>query len=299
MRPETRARVLKAIEELDYTPAKSARALRRQRTQVIAVLLPDISNPFFSLLARGVESVAFDQGFSTMICDSNHSSEKESRHLDILRAEGVEGIVLVAVGQPDMRKVERLLRRNVQVVSVDRVVEGLPTIGADNKGGSNALTKHVLSLGYERIAYITGPQEVSTARERLAGFLNALELAGRRPVTAQCGHFTYESGYGVAAKLLKEFEVEAIMAANDLMALGAINAAEEAGLRVPEDLGVAGFDHVSWAAFVRPNLTSVEVPAYRMGQVAATQVLSAELRETRLKTKLIHGGTCTACHQFR
>jgi len=294
MRAETRARVLKAIEELDYTPAKSARALRQQRTHVIAILLPDISNPFFSLLARGVESVAFNQGYSTMICDSNHSTEKESRHLDILLAEGVEGIVLVAVAQPEMSKVERLLRRNVQVVSVDRVVEGLPTIGADNRGGSRALTEYVLSLGYQRIAYIAGPPEVSTARERLSGFLDAVQLTGPRPVTTRCGQFTYESGYSVAAELLRDLKVEAIMAANDLMALGAINAAEEVGLQVPKDLGVTGFDHVSWAAFVRPNLTSVEVPAYRMGQVAATQVLSAKLKETRLETRLIHGGTCTA-----
>ena len=167
MRPATKDRVLLAIEELDYTPVKAAQTLRRQRTQVIDILVPDISNSFFSRIVRGVGSVAFEKGFSTLVCDSNHSVEKESHYLDILLAEGVEGIVFIPVGRPDMERVDRLLRQGINIVVADRRVEGLPSVGADNKGGSCKLTKHLLRLGYQRIAYIAGPQEVSTAQDRL------------------------------------------------------------------------------------------------------------------------------------
>lgn len=292
MRPETKARVLRAIEELEYTPVKAAQSLRRQRTQVIGILLPDISNPFFSLLARGVESVAFDRGYSTLICDSNHSAEKESRYLDILLAEGVEGIVFVPVGQPDMNRIERLLRKGIRIVAADRRVAGLPTVEADNRGGSRKLTEYVLDLGYQKIAYIAGPPEVSTAQDRLAGFLEALAQAGLEPVVVRHGNFTYESGYELARAILEEGKVDAIMCGNDLMAIGAIRAAEDLGLRVPEDLGVTGFDHVPWSDLVRPKLTTVEIPAYNLGQAAIRQFMKGDNRNRLLEARIIPGATC-------
>jgi len=292
MRPETKARVLRAIEELEYIPVKAARSLRRQRTQVIGVLLPDVSNPFFSLLARGVESVAFERGYSILICDSNHSVEKESRYLDILLAESVEGIVFVPVGQPDMKRIERLLRKGVRIVVADRRVEGLPAVEADNRGGSRELAEYVLSLGYRKIAYIAGPKEVSTSQDRLLGFQEAMEEAGLKPVMVRHGNFTYESGYELAKAILETEKVEAIMCGNDLMAIGAIRAAEDKGLRVPEDLGVTGFDHVPWSELMRPKLTTVEIPAYNMGQAAIRQFLKGDNQNRLLEVRIIPGATC-------
>ncbi|HAF70830.1 TPA: LacI family transcriptional regulator [Candidatus Acetothermia bacterium] len=292
MRPETKERVLRAIEELEYTPVKAARSLRCQRTQVIGILVPDISNPFFSLLARGVASVAFESGYSTLICDSDHSVEKESRYLDILLSEGVEGIVFVPVGRPDMGRIERLLRRGIRIVAADRRVEGLPTVEADNRGGSRELTRYVLSLGYRRIAYIAGPEEVSTAQDRLLGFQEAMEEAGLAPVAVRHGNFTYESGYELARGILEKGKVDAIMCGNDLMAIGAIRAAEDLGLRVPEDLGVTGFDHVLWSDLVQPKLTTVEIPAYNLGQVAIRQFMKADNRNRLLEARIIPGATC-------
>ncbi len=292
MRPETKARVLQAIEELEYTPVKAARALRRQRTQVIAILLPDISNPFFSLLARGVESVAFEEGFSTLICDSNHSVEKESRYLDILLAEGVEGIVFTPVGRPDMERTERLLRRGVKIVVADRRVEGLPTVEADNRGGSRELTKYVIGLGYRKIACIAGPKEVSTAHDRLAGFQEAMEAADLTPVAMRHGKFTYESGYEHAKAILATKNVEAIMCGNDLMAIGAIRAVEDLGLHVPSDLGVTGFDHVPWSDLLRPQLTTVDIPAYQLGQAAIHQFVKGDNKNLLLTARIIPGATC-------
>jgi len=295
MRPETKERVLRAIEELEYTSVKAARSLRRQRTQVIGVLLPDISNPFFSLLARGVESVAFEKGYSILICDSNHSVEKESRYLDILLAEGVEGIVFVPVGRPDMGRIQRLLRRGIKIVAADRRVEGLPTVEADNRGGSRELTRYVLSLGYRRIAYIAGPEEVSTAQDRLVGFQEAMEEAGLKPVVVRHGNFTYESGYELAKAVLETEKVEAIMCGNDLMAVGAIRALEDSGLNVPNEIGVTGFDYVLLAELFKPQLTSVKVPCFDVGSTAALKLLKGELQEgQQLPVRVIRGFSCIA-----
>ncbi len=292
MRPETKDRVLLAIEELDYTPVKAAQTLRRQRTQVIGILVPDISNSFFSRIVRGVGSVAFEKGFSTLVCDSNHSVEKESHYLDILLAEGVEGIVFIPVGRPDMARVKRLLHQGIKIVVADRRVEGLPTVGADNQGGSRELTKHLLRLGYQRIAYIAGPQEVSTAQDRLAGFRQTMAVANLSPVAVCHGKFTYESGYEHAQKILKKYRVDAIMAGNDLIAIGVIQAAEDMGLSLPEDLGVTGFDHTPLLALVRPKLTTVKVPAYRFGEEVSRQLFDGKGEDITLPVKLIPGATC-------
>ncbi len=298
MRPETEARVLAAIEDLDYVPVRVAQRLRKQKTQVIAILLPDISNPFFSLLARGVGSVAFEKGYSTLICDSNHSVEKESRYLDILLAEQVEGIVFIPVGQPNMEKVNRLIRRGIKIVVADRRVKGLPGVEADNRGGSRELTKYVLSLGHRKIAYIAGPKEVSTAQERLAGFQEAMREANLKPIGVWYGNFTYESGYQQAQSILRSHKVDAIMAANDLMAIGAIRALQDHRMKVPEDVGVTGFDNIPLASLTRPTLTTVRIPAYEMGTYSAEVLLSPYVTEEteqnmrKVKEELIIGGSC-------
>ena len=291
--PETAARVRRAMEELEYTPVKAAQSLRRQRTQVIGVLLPDISNPFFALLARGAASVAFENGYSTLICDTNHSVDKESRYLDILLAERVEGIVFVPVGQPDMRRIERLLRRGIRIMVADRKVEGLPTVEADNRGGSRRLTEYVLHLGYRRIAYIAGPKEVSTAQARLLGFYEAMTAAGLKPVTVRYGNFTYESGYELAGSIVKKKEVDAIMCGNDLMAIGAIRVLESLGLNVPEEIGVTGFDYVLLAELFSPRLTSVKVPCFEIGSTAAIKLLKGEMQQSQqLPVRVIRGFSC-------
>ncbi len=297
MRPETKARVLEAIEALDYVPVRMAQRLRRQKTQIIAVLLPDISNPFFSLLARGVGSVAFEEGYSTLICDSNHSAEKELRYLEILLAEQVEGIIFIPVGQPDKESLNRLLRRGIDIVVADRSVDGLPSVEADNKSGSYSLTTMLAQNGYRNIAYIAGPQEVSTASDRLSGFVAAMRNEGLEPAAVLYGNFTYESGYALAQDLLRSTGVDAIMAGNDLMAVGVIKAAEELGLHVPRDIGVTGFDHLPLLEFVQPRLTTIYIPAYEMGEKAMKVFIRrgkgiSTKKKTVLRTKLIYGDSC-------
>ena len=295
MRPETKARVLDAIHSLDYTPVKAAQTLRRQRTKTLGILIPDIANLYFALLTRGVESVTFPRGFTTLICDSNRTQERERRYLEILLSEGVEGILYVPVGAPDERMIQRLSDQGVKIVVVDRRLPSLPTVEATNREASCELAQYVLGLGYRRIAYVSGPEDVSTGQDRLAGFLDALHARSLRPVVVRRGDFTFESGYETAHRILDGSSVEAIVAANDLMAFGAIRAAEERGLSVPRDLGVAGFDHiphVPYATFMHPALTTVEVPIHEMGCEAARLVIEGGDHSLRLSTTMIRGGTC-------
>jgi len=297
MRPETKERVLAAIRILDYTPVKAAQRLRRQRTRVLGILVPDITNLYFALLTRGVESLAFERGYTTLICDSSHEPEREALYLEMLLAEDVEGVLLVPAGRPDARAMQRLADRGVRVILADRRLNGLPVVEADNRSASRRLGEHLLGLGYTRIAYVAGPAEVSTAEDRLRGFRDALRDAGKKLASLRLGTFTFESGFQCAREILRHEEVDAIVAGNDLMAFGVLRAAEEEGLSVPGDLGVAGFDHVPhvpYATFLRPELTTVEVPVHEMGREAARRLLDGGGDSLRLATTLIRGGTCIA-----
>lgn len=290
--PTTYFRVLQAISELGYVPDKAARVLRWQRTKTIAVLLPDISNPFFALLARGVEAVAFSFGYSTLICDSNNSLEKELKYMDLILYENVEGFVFIPVGKPSMQKLQRLLQHGIKIVVADRRIEGFPCIEADNFAGSVSLAEYLISLGYNKIVYIAGPREVSTADDRLMGFVSVIEKNNLKDIEIYFGDFSFEYGYKIARSILFNKKVELIMCANDLMALGVLYAAREKGISVPDDLGIAGFDHIPVADLVYPRLTTVHVPAFDIGQTAAQQLFSSQCAGVKLGVAIIPGGTC-------
>lgn len=302
MRPETEERVLQAIKELDYSPNRYARVLKRQRTGVIGVLAPDISNPFFSQLLRGVENVAYRHDYLVLTCDAENSLEKENRYIEILIEERVEGVILISSASRN-EEVERLLRKGVHLVMADRRLENIeaPMVIADNLKAGYILTEYLLELGYRRIGFIQGPKEISTARERFQGFLQAMDERGLK---LQKGHldeadYTFEGGYQAARELLNEKLPQAIIAANDLMAIGAIRALEDNGLGVPQDIGVAGFDNIPLAALAEPRLTTIEIPAYKMGQRAMGMLVrhmgggeSMEKSVKILEGKLVRGDSC-------
>ena len=295
MRPETRERVLQAIRDLNYAPVKAAQTLRRLRTKTLGIIVPDITNLYFALLARGIESVAFERGFTTLICDSNHERERENQYIEMLRSEDVEGFIFVPVGVADMNSLTAALDQGIRVISVDRRIPDLPIVEVDNYTASFNLAEYVLSLGYRRIAYITGPEIVNTGEERLAGLTDALASAGMQLAALEYGDFTFESGYAGALHILANTKSDAILTANDLMAFGALRAAGELNKSVPKDLGVAGFDHVPhipYATFMHPELTTVEVPIRQLGREAATLLIDEKDENIQLPTKLIRGGTC-------
>ncbi|MCK5827055.1 LacI family DNA-binding transcriptional regulator [Candidatus Bipolaricaulota bacterium] len=295
MRPETREKVLKAIRDLNYAPVKAAQTLRRVRTKMLGIVVPDITNLYFALLARGIESVAYEQGFTTLICDSNHQPEREIQYIDMLRSEDVEGIIFVPVGAVDDKSLTAVLDQGIRVISVDRRIPDLPVAEVDNYKASFELAQYVLRLGYRRIAYIAGPAIVNTSEDRLAGLSDALTSKGIK-LTALCrGDFTFESGYACGLRVLSDTSVDAILTANDLMAFGALRAAEELKRSVPDDLGIAGFDHVPhipYATFMHPELTTVEVPIYELGRKASLLLIDEKDESVELPTRLIFGGTC-------
>jgi len=237
IRPETRERVLRAVQELGYLPDRRAQALRRRRTGVIGVLTPDISNPFFSLLVRGVEHEARAHGYSVLICDSQNAPEGEDRAIDALLRERVDGVIVTSV-RADNTKLLKFLGKGIVLVVADRPLTHLdvPTVTVDNVRDGYKLTKHLLALGYER------------------GYLQALREHDLEPPKGAVvsGDFTFEGGYKAAKRLLRRLGAfDAIVAANDLMALGALYALRERGIAVPDELGLAGFDDIPMASAAR------------------------------------------------
>ncbi|MFF4690123.1 LacI family DNA-binding transcriptional regulator [Streptomyces sp. NPDC001307] len=286
---ERAERVRRAAAELGFAPNRVARSLRMQRSSVIGLIIPDIENPFFTALARGVEDAAQRTSYSVVLCNTDGNLDKERRYLDIAIAERMAGVIVAAAsrGRTD---VSALQSRGIPVVAVDRRPRGagVDAVLVDNEEGSAAATAHLLARGYRRIACITGPQGASTAEERLAGYRSALRefLAGDQgdPAAAAEGvdllrdytrhaDFKVEGGYTAMADLLALPQPpDAVFAANNLMAVGALRAVREAGLEPPE-IGVLSFGEVPWAPLTRPGLTTVQVPSYDLGWTAAGLLL--------------------------
>jgi LacI family transcriptional regulator len=271
---ERAERVRRAAAELGFAPNRVARSLRMQRSSVIGLIIPDIENPFFTALARGVEDAAQRTSYSVVLCNTDGNLDKERRYLDIAIAERMAGVIVAAAsrGRTDVSALQS---------------RGIPVL-VDNEEGSAAATAHLLARGYRRIACITGPQGASTAEERLAGYRSALRefLAGDQgdPAAAAEGvdllrdytrhaDFKVEGGYTAMADLLALPQPpDAVFAANNLMAVGALQAVREAGLEPPE-IGVLSFGEVPWAPLTRPGLTTVQVPSYDLGWTAAGLLL--------------------------
>jgi LacI family transcriptional regulator len=277
---ETRQRVERAIAELGYVPNALARSLRFKQTKTIALVLTDITNPFFTTVARGVEDTASKHGFTVMFCNTDESEGEEAQYLNVLLQKQVDGILLVPANC-SADSVSFLLDRGTPVVILDRRIPGVPidSVRCDSEQGAYQLAKHLLDLGHTRISMLTGPHTVSTAIDRVAGYLRALSEAGLDPRAAGVyyARYTQESGYQMAQQALAARpRPTALFAANNFIAIGAFHASREAGLKVPDDLSIVAFDDLLPAFVLDPFLTVIEQPAYEMGQ-RATELLLARL----------------------
>lgn len=266
-------RVRAVVARLGYQPFSPARALRRQATDVWAVIVADIENPFFTLIVRGIEDGAHKRGFRVMLCNSDEDLEKEAAYIDVALAERMGGVV-IAVASAQKSRLAPLLERGVPVVAIDRRPAGhdVDCVLVDNKLGAAQATAHLLAAGARRIACITGPRRVSTANERLAGYEEALRAAGQGvdPKLVIREDFRPRGGYDAIQRLCGGAgRPDAVFVANNLMTVGALRALRDLGLRVPEDVRVVGFDDAPWAALVQPPLTVVSQPAYEIGRIAA------------------------------
>ncbi len=277
--PEIQRRVQAAIDELGYLPYKSAQTLKKKKTGVVGAVIPDVSNPFFSLMVRGMAKAARDANFSVLICDTENRPEIERDHIDVLIHERVEGVLLTTVERRNTA-LDELRERGIPVVAADRRVDDapIPTVCTDGVADAERLTDHLVEHGYRGFAFLAGPDPVSTACERRRGFVDATERLGvdAAVVEPRDGGYTFESGYEATRTLVNGDAVpEVVIAANDLMALGAMQALDKHGLSIPDDVGVAGFDGIPLSGWIRPRLTTVEIPAFEVGRRAMALLMHA------------------------
>lgn len=274
---ETRERVEHAIVELGYIPNALARSLRFKQTRTIALILTDITNPFFTTLARGVEDVASEQGFSVIFCNTDESEKEQAKYVNVLLQKQVDGLLLVPTSST-ADAIISIREQGLPFVLLDRYIPGTPldSVRGDSVQGAYALMQYVLSLGHRRIAVLSGPAEVTTSVDRVAGALRALCDAGLGAEATQIyyGPYSLEGGYAMAMQALAVTpRPTALYAMNNFIAVSALRAAREAGLRVPEDLSIVTFDDLPAAFAAEPFLTVAEQPAYEMGQRATALLL--------------------------
>jgi LacI family transcriptional regulator len=274
---ETRQRVKAAIEKLGYVPNMLGPSLRFKQTMTLAMVITDITNPFWTTVTRGVEDVAQANAYSTILCNTDESEEKQEQYLQMLLRRRIDGILLVpASSSPD--PIRLIQRQGIPVVVLDRQVSDVEVdiVRADSETGAYLLTQHLLSMGHRRITMLAGPHSTSTAIDRVNGFCRAMTETGLNASEAQVlwGTFTQESGYAMAKEALdKTPQPTALFAANNFIAIGAMLAMQEQGFRVPEDIALVAVDDIPPVFSINPFLTVAAQPAREMGHQAARLLL--------------------------
>ncbi len=292
-----RLRVQEAARALGYRPSRAARALRMGTSQTVGVVIPDLQNPFFTEVVHGAEGVLQAAGYTLLLSNSDESPERERTNLETLRAEGVAGIVFVPINAA-RSCYRQVLAPPVHVVAVDRSPSNLRVdlVTVDNVQGARLAVAHLVALGHPEVALLGGPSRHSTARERELGYLDGLRLAGlrARPECIYRADFREGGGYdGMKALLALRRRPAAVFVANNLMTLGAFRALHEAGVRIPDEIAIVGFDDMPWATSLSPPLTAVSQPATEIGSTAAGLLLDRIARPDRasrhviLATKLV------------
>jgi len=299
-----RRRVVDAAATLNYRPNRAARSLRIRRSLTVGVLIPDIQNFFFTGIERGLEQVLHEEGYTYLLGNSDGAAERERLYIDTLRDEGAAGFIIVP-SERGNRSYRALQDSGVPIVMLDRTAPGLSVdqVNVTNQEGVRTAVRHLIQLGHRRIGYIGGPSALNVARERLAGYEQALEEAGlpMDPALVRPGDFQQAGGLAATEALLNlSPRPTAMFAANNLMTLGAFEALHRRRMVIPDDVAIVGFDDLPWATSLQPPLTAVAQPTFELG-VAAAQLLLARLRDPRrpfrrvvLDTVLIVRGSCGA-----
>ena len=280
---QTRARVEAAIDELGYVPNALGRQLRSKRTKTIALLVSDISNPYFTTIARGVEDFLNGHGYSVMYCNTDEDAAEEEQYLRMLIERQVDGVLLVPA-RSSGESFRLLASHRIPVVVIDRRVDSpdVDSVRCDSVAGAHALIGHLVGLGHRRIAVLTGSPAISTSLDRVAGARLALEESGLElpAELVHYGSFNYgksnqADGHRMAQDMLAAPgpRPTAVFCANNFIAFGAIRALREAGLRVPDDMSVVAFDDLPEEWVSEPFLTVARQPAYEIGHRAASLLM--------------------------
>lgn len=280
VREATRKQVLEVIDSLGYQPSLLGRALRKDQTNMIVMIVPDITNPFFPGVIRGAEDVAFQNGYRLVLCNSDNDYAKESAYLRELRTYRPSGLIIVP---SDLSKGEEEARAYINAGSVVVYVDRIPprwkgdAITSAHEDGAYEATKHLIALGHRKIATITGPMQGTSAVQRLAGFRRAMKEARLHVPSEYIQETTFNraGGFEKAESLLKlHTRPTAIFAANDLIAMGALKAARRRGLSCPEDISIFGFDNLEMDDEITPALSTVDQFIPELGARAAQIVIN-------------------------
>jgi LacI family transcriptional regulator len=270
VRFEYRERVLRAVEELGYRPNRLASNLRRQKAEMIGVVVSDIENPHFAEMVRAVEDAAYCRGYRVLLCNTDEDSEKQSAYLEELAAERVCG-VLISPSDPSGEEISRLMDLGIPVIALERAVEDprADAVVADDVGGVRMATEFLIRAGHYRIGFMSGPQ---TSVERRLGYEAAMREFGLEPRQASGGYGILGSRATTGA-LLEEGDVTALIVADNLMATGALEALRARGVRVPEEIALLAVDDPFWARLVEPPLTTLAQPVREMAGCAVRLLL--------------------------
>lgn len=301
---ETRLRVLAAVRDLGYVANAHARALLKSTTGVVGVILHDVSDPYFAEIVRGIQQLAAEHGKLVLLCNSLREPGREISYVETLRAHRVDAIILAGGYVHDdsylldlQEQAVRLREQGSRLVLCGRHPVRASAVQPDNVGGASRLTRHLLEQGHRRIAHLSGPANFSTTDDRLAGYRGALDAFGVEldPDLVVAADFSRDGGYAAARALLDSGrDFTAVFAANDLVAVGALAAFRERGLRVPEDVSLAGFDDLPVARDMCPPLTTVSVPMVEIGRRCMELAFAEpapEIRVVRLPTQLVLRGS--------
>jgi len=296
----TRERVLEAARELDYVPNALARGLLKSQIPVVGVIVHDITDPYFAEIVRGAEDAAEAGGYLLITCSSEREGAREASYVRLLRSMRAAGVIFAGSGLDDPAAVEELPRHvaalresGAAVVHLSPHADGEPEVSVDNQAGIAAMVAALVDLGHTHIAFLAGPHSLYVARERLAGYRRGLAEAGLaidERLIIDTG-FSAEAGAGaiddlLATRLEPGTHYTAILCANDLLALGALQRLHEHGIDVPGDVSVAGFDDIPVAAMTAPSLSTVRLPLREMGRLGFDAAIRA-LNGERLKPQIL------------
>nr|WP_067461292.1 LacI family DNA-binding transcriptional regulator [Actinomadura macra] len=277
---KTRAKVIAVAEQLGYSPSALARALVSRSSRLMGILVSDIVNPYFSVIARGVDDIASRAGYVTMLCNVDRRTTTEITRVQTMRDYRAAGVIFAGSGyvddpqEPELAKaVRHAQEQGIHAVSLTARTIGCPVIAADPQAAAYDITDYLISLGHRRIAFIEGPEDMVATRQRRDGFLACMSNADlTEGAHLFPGGFDFEAGHAATMRLIARPPLpDAIIAANDEAAVGALNALRQAHINVPDEISVAGIDDLRVARFV--GLTTVSLPLYEMGAMAARHII--------------------------
>lgn len=275
--PKTRKKVEAVIEEMGYIPNSSARSLISKKTKILSLMVTDITNPFFTNIARGAEDKAMQMGYQLLLCNSDENAEKESKYIEMLISTGSDGVLIAPANDSSKKNLKKLTRYNIPYVLIDRAIEGVESdqVMSDNEITTRRLLEHLIHQGHERIAIINGPLNITTAKERHQAYCDTMKLYDL-PINEHWihqSHFLRDSDVTETIKRLlelpKDEQPTAIFATSNFIGVNVVKALREHKIRIPEDIAVVCYDGIPNYSGNEPFLTTAEQPAYDFGYLGA------------------------------